>query len=67
MNPHIRHDEDNEDSCFANLLLYFPWPPLGEKDIISPFKTAREKFKSLLANKLIPTYLQKIFSRRLSI
>jgi hypothetical protein len=63
MSPHIPLNEDDERSCYANLLLHIPWPPEGEQGILGKYESAIAKFKSLVQCDNVPPYLKHIIQR----
>ncbi len=63
MSPHIPLNEDDERSCYANLLLHVPWPLEGELGILGTYESAIAKFKSLAQCDNVPTYLKQIMQR----
>ena len=57
VSPYIKYDVLVETSCYCILLLHYPWPPGGEKNISPEGVTAVQKFHSI---EDFPFYVQDL-------
>lgn len=57
MSPYIRTNEKEEDSAFAMLLLYVPWPAEGEANLLRGWNSAVEAFAALKDSGLLPGHV----------
>jgi hypothetical protein len=51
---------DNEQSCFALLLLYIPWPHGNEDELLKDGQTAVEAWRELEQSHSVPAFAQSI-------
>ena len=59
MSPYIRTNPEDENSAHAMLLLFVPWPPEGESNLLRGSETAVEAFAALKKLEQLPPHLMK--------
>lgn len=57
MSPYIRTNEKEEQSAYAMLLLYVPWPKEGEENLLRGNDTAVEAFHQLREHNELPQHV----------
>lgn len=57
MSPFIRTNEKEEQSAFAMLLLYIPWPKEGEENLLRGSDTAVQAFHEMKCNNQLPRHV----------
>lgn len=57
LTPHIPLDYTEERSCYAVLLLHYPWPLAGEADLLHPYSTAVDALQYVVGQNLFSDYV----------